>query len=269
MPSELVRRPQAARRRALLPLIERDGFVSVVELANRFRVSEMTIRRDLKALERGGVLQRTHGGAVGAEERPLGAEPPFVERQKLNADAKQRIARMAARLVRPQETIGIDVGTTTLDLARMLLQSRGLRVFTNSLRVAMLLADSSVTVYALGGEVRPLEMSLTGNIALAHLQNYRLDRVFIGVSGINPDGIFDYSIEDSEVKQVFIRQAKEVIVLADSSKFGKSSTVKITDLSKVTTIVTERAPDSQIRDAIEAAGTRLLIASEKNSDTSL
>ena len=229
-------------------------------MATKLGVSEMTIRRDLRALELDGTLLRTHGGAVASDEGPLGAEPPFLERQRKNAEAKRLIARAALEFVREHETIGIDVGTTTLQLAKNLAQSKiAIRVFTTSLRAAMTLAGV-IEVYCPGGVIRPLEMSMTGNMAVTTLENFQFDRVFLGVSGITESGLFDYSIADTELKAAFLRQSREVIVLVDSSKFGVTSTAKVADLRQISVIITDKMPQPAMQEALEGAGVRLIVS---------
>lgn len=259
MPEGSARPPQTARQRAVLALVREQGFVSVADIASRFGVSEMTARRDLQALERVAELRRTYGGAVTPEGSSREPEPPFVIRQRVNAEAKRRIGRAAAALVRPAEIIGIDVGTTTLELARCLAGRQALRVCTNSLRAAQLLAQAGVRVYVPGGEVRPMEMSVTGGVALQQLQQYRLDRVFIGISGLTGDGLYDYSPEDSEVKRMLIQQAAEVVVLADAEKLGRVSGVRIAPLDAAHLLITDQEPVG-LASELTTAGVRVVVA---------
>jgi DeoR family glycerol-3-phosphate regulon repressor len=257
---EAARAPQSARQRAILSLVRERGFVSVAQIVARFGVSEMTVRRDLRALEETRWLQRTHGGAISTADEAGGlGEPPFTRRQRLHEVAKRAIAVTAAGLVRPGDTIGLDVGTTTLELARRLLDAPKLTVFTNSLRAAMVLASGPVAVYTPGGRVRAKEMSLGGSIALAQLERYRLDRVFLGVSGLTTDGIFDYSLEDTEIKRLYIRQATEVVVLADASKFEQWSVVKVAELAEIDRLVTDRQPPESLNAALAAARVDVMV----------
>jgi DeoR family glycerol-3-phosphate regulon repressor len=250
----------SSRQRAILALVREKRFAAVGQIALQFGVSEMTVRRDLRALEEFGLLERTHGGAVPGPDGAYADEPPYVMRQADNAEAKRRIARAAAALVGPNEAIGIDVGTTTQEMARQLVTARNLRVFTSSLRVAMALANSKVSVYTPGGEVRPQEMSLCGGITIEQLGRYRFDRVFIGASGLTPDGVFDFSIEDSEVKRQLIRQSAETILLADASKFGRVSVVSVAPLADFDVLVTDAMPDRPLAAALDRAGVRIIVA---------
>ncbi|ASY60663.1 MULTISPECIES: DeoR/GlpR family DNA-binding transcription regulator [Sinorhizobium] len=253
---------QTARQRALLAMVKSREFITVAEMAARFGVSEMTIRRDLKALEKDGSLERAHGGAVLPEAAPLGAEQPFRDRQVRNLDEKRKIVSAAARLIRQHETIGLDVGTTTLMLAKEIVGFPNLRAATNSLRVAMTLADSLVPVFVPTGQVRPLEMSITGVRAVRELANYRFDKTFLGLSAIDETGLYDFSIEDTEVKQAFVAQSNQVIALIDSSKFAKTSTVRLGGLDMLDVLVTDAAPPPALARALKDAKVELVIAGD-------
>ncbi len=258
------RPPAAARRRHLRALIAERGFLSVADMARRLGVSEMTIRRDLSVLEADGSLLRTHGGAVLVQgEAPMPVdlhEPAFEARSRRRAGAKRAIARAAAALLRPGATIGLDVGTTTFELARRLAEMRDLKIFTNSLRAAGLLANAAHDVYLPGGRVRGTELSLCGPVAVRELGNYWLDYAFLGVSGITAAGCFDYSLEDTEIKTVYIARAAHVVVLCDSSKFARMSVVKVCDLERVDRLITDAPPPPPLARALEAAGVELVLA---------
>lgn len=254
------------RQVRLLAIVAQEGFVSVAESAKRFNVSDMTIRRDLRRLEESGEVLRTHGGAFAkpvAGARTL--EPSFNQRERENQTAKQAIGQAAAAMVRPGESVGLDLGTTALEMARALSASNGISVFTNSLRAALALADSNVTTYIPGGQLRKPEMSVCGSITLAQLENYRLDRVFLGVSGITADGVFDYSVEETEIKRLFIRQGTEIVVLADSSKFDHWSLVKVAELNRIHVLVTDRVPEGALGRALDEAGVRIVVADRKTA----
>lgn len=262
--SDYGRMPAGARQSLILDLIELHGFVSVSKIAGNLSVSEMTIRRDLVSLEERGLLARTHGGAVSSASDPREVfdleEPAFKRRRHRNARGKSAIATAAAALIGPGETIGIDVGTSTLTLAEAVVHRADLRVFTNSLRAAMTLSASKSPVYVLGGEVRDPEQSVVGSRAVGELQNYNIDRVFIGVSGLIEAGFFDYSVEDTEVKRAFIGRADQVVILCDSSKFDHRSLARVCELSGVDILVTDAAPPAHLARALEAAGVEVLVA---------
>ncbi len=239
------------------------GFLSVADMAARLSVSEMTIRRDLAALEAAGCLRRTHGGAVPVTVSPTPVdlhEPSFEARSRRQAEAKRAIARAAADLLWPGATIGLDVGTTTFELARRLAETRGLKIFTNSLRAGGLLANGAHDVYLPGGRIRPAELSLHGPVAVRELRNYWLDVAFLGVSGITSAGCFDYSLEDTEIKGVYIERAARVVVLCDSTKFSRMSVVRVCDLEQVNCLVSDAAPPAPLAQALESAGVEMVVA---------
>lgn len=256
------RRPAGARRQTLRGLVNQNGFVSVAAVAADLGVSEMTIRRDLGQLERQKLVVRTHGGAIAPEEMNGGDRdaPSFETRSRKNVAAKVAISAAAARLVQPGETIGLDVGTTTCQLARHLADRGQLKIFTNNLRAAMVLSDSAHQLYISGGQVRGKEHAVYGSIAVAQLRNYWLDHVFIGVSGLTEAGCFDYSLEDTEVKQVYIERASQVIVVCDSSKFNRLSVVRVCDLDRVDVLITETPPPAGLERVLRAAGVRIVVA---------
>ena len=257
MPGEL--RLELLRRR-----LTEVGFVSVAGTAEELGVSDMTIRRDLDRLEEQKVATRTHGGAIAADKMQGGSidleEPTFEARDQKNADAKSAIAAAAARIPRPGQTVGLDVGTTATKLARHLHDRGELKIFTNNLRAAMTLSDSAHRVYVPGGQVRAKENSICGSIAVDQLRKYWLDHVFIGVSGITKDGCFDYSLEETEIKRVYVERASNVVVLCDSSKFGRMSLVQICDLKHIDVLVTESPPPQILADVLNLANVKLVLA---------
>jgi DeoR/GlpR family transcriptional regulator of sugar metabolism len=261
-------RVQAAVRHAhILDALAKIGAVSVAEVAMRLGVSDMTIRRDLADLEREGRLLRTHGGAIRSEGpaeaprlTPNFSEPSFESRLQKNAEAKQWIAAGAAALARGAKTIALDVGTTTFWLARHLAEWRGAKVFTNSLRIAGALAEGRCEVYVPGGRVRVDEMSICGATAVQQFEELWFDIAFVGVSGLTSDGLFDYSLEDAEMKRVYLRRATRRIVLCDSSKYNAMSLAHIAPLSHFHTLVSDAAPPAEIGEALLGAGVAVEIA---------
>jgi DeoR/GlpR family transcriptional regulator of sugar metabolism len=257
------RLPAALRQARILASFQTSGFVSITELAAEFGVSGMTVRRDLAILDSKGLLERTHGGAV-----PVGVsagiidtiEPAFDLRRRENAAQKIAIARAAAQLIGPSESIGLDVGTSIMALAEDIAARRDIRVFTNNLRVALRLAEGSVTVYTLAGQVRSPEFSIIGPQAVEGLAAHFLDRVFIGVAGLDANGFYDYSPEDTEVKRAFIDNAGSVVVLCDASKFGRRALSRVVPLARIDHLVTDSAPPDDLARALAAADVNVIIA---------
>ena len=258
----LRRVPAGARHARILGLVNRNGFVSVSEIAESFSVSDMTIRRDLWALEDKGMLQRTHGGAVGIGRREVfdAAEPAFSSRRRQNAAAKAAIARKAAQLIGVRESIGLDVGTSTLALAEEIAGRQDITVFTGSLYAAAVLGRRNCPVHVLGGLLRAPELSVVGPNPIRQIMQFYVDKLFLGVSGVTEAGFFDYSPEDTEIKRAFIEQAERVVVLCDSSKFDHRSVSKVCDLDRAATLVTDSAPPAHLADALGRAGVEILIA---------
>jgi DeoR family glycerol-3-phosphate regulon repressor len=258
------RMPAALRHARIISAFDKNGFVSISDLALELNVSGMTVRRDLDLLGKRGLLTRTHGGAVPNAVGGVAAfdsdEPAFEQRMRVNPLQKSSIAQAAANLVGPGESLGLDVGTSVLSLAQLLTPRRDLRVFTNSLRVGMQMAEGNSTIYVLGGQVRVPEYSMVGAPAVEGLRSHFLDKVFIGVSGIDAEGLYDYSPEDSEVKRAFIANAGQVIVLCDSSKFSRRALTRIAPLDKISTLITETEPAAELRDALTEAGVEIIVA---------
>jgi DeoR family glycerol-3-phosphate regulon repressor len=257
--------PAGARQARLMEILGRSGFLSVAEAAERMGVSAMTIRRDLEALEGRGVLTRTHGGAIAIQGRRLevfdAVEPVFEQRRRRQAGAKSKIAAAAAALIGPNETIALDVGTSVLALAKELVGRSDLKYITNNLPAAMSLSGGPSPVYLLGGQLRGPEMSVIGTGAMEQARNYYVDRAFIGVSGVIEGGFYDYSLEDSDVKRAFLEGARQVVALCDSSKFDHRALARICALNQVHLVVTESAPPAHLAEALQAAGTVVLVAS--------
>jgi DeoR/GlpR family transcriptional regulator of sugar metabolism len=252
------------RKGRIATMVRSQGFVSSAALAELFQVSEMTIRRDLADLETRGEIQRTHGGAVTEEpqpnERQTFREPFFDERQNLNREAKVRIARAALAFVKPSHAIALDVGTTTFELARLIGPEFGVRVFTNNLRIASARRERDIEIYLLGGRIREKEMSLCGPVAVEQARRLWFDVVFLGVSSVTSEGVFDYSIEETELKRVFIERATQTVVLADSSKFDEMSLVQVATLQQFDALITEAPPPSALGASLKAAGVEIVIA---------
>jgi len=250
-----------ARREAILRELDTRGVVQLAPMAAALGVSPMTLRRDLEDMEREGRLARIRGGAV---RPPASApvivdteEPEFQRRMDRAGDAKEAIAGCAARLLEGTRTLALDVGTTTLCLARRLTGLRHAKVFTNNLRIAQALADATPEVYLAGGRVRPIEQAVGGPSATAQFGALWFDAAVIGVSGVSADGFFDYSFEDAEMKRIYFTRATLRIVLADATKFNRKSLVAVGRLNEATDLVTDAPPPEPLARALAEAGVRL------------
>lgn len=255
------------RRNRILELIDEEGSVAVDELAHRFDVSEMTIRRDLRLLQKSGFLRRVHGGATSNRGRSY--EPPYLLRATEHNQAKSHIGRRAAALVQDGDSIALDVGTTTLELARHLADRQNLTVITPSLHIATLLANHpGLRLILPGGIVRPGELSMIGSLTESALEGFYVDKLFLGIGGIDvEEGLTEFNVDDSHVKQALIRRAKECIVLTDSSKFGNIAFAAVAPLSAVHTIITDDQLDPEICATLEEMDIQVFMVGSDDTET--
>jgi DeoR/GlpR family transcriptional regulator of sugar metabolism len=225
------------RRQCIIEAVEDGGIVSVKDLAVRFAVSDMTVRRDLRVLEADGLIRRVYGGAITLRGR--GFEPPFMLRAGQHSDETARIACRAVELVADGDTLALDVGTTVLELAKRLRDRANLTVVVTSLQAANELASHpSIRLIVAGGVLRYPELSLVSSLTERMLSDFYFDKVFLGASGISMDGITGFNLEDALVKSVLVQRAKQRIVLVDHTKFDSFAFRLVAPLSSIETIVT-------------------------------
>lgn len=248
------------RQQVILGLLNAKGAVTVGELVERFDVSEMTIRRDLLLLERKRLLRRVRGGAV--SDRGRAYEPPYLTRSDEHREEKERIGRAAASLVQNGESLTLDVGTTTLEVARALLDKQDLTVITPSFRIASLLSDApGMRIILTGGILRPGELSLVGHLAERVFADFYVDKLFLGAGGVDFEGgLTEYNLEDALVKQAMLKSAKEVILVADSSKFNRLAFTAIAPLQVVNRLVTDSGLDRESVSRLEEMGIEVILA---------
>jgi DeoR/GlpR family transcriptional regulator of sugar metabolism len=246
------------RHQYILAQVAKTGALSVAELVRELNVSRETIRRDLNALAGRGLLVTTHGGALSSDRR----EPDLDTREAANAGAKRAIGERAAEFVPDGASLIIDSGSTTQAVARALLDRHRLVVYTNDWRIALLLGrrnENRVTL--LGGELSDIEDATFGLDTVHQLTQYHADFAFIGAGGISPDGyLTDYSRMAAEVRSRMIAAADMVVVVADHSKFGRVTPVRINGIESARYLVTELAPERALCKAITAHGPEILIA---------
>lgn len=251
------------RRGAIIARLGQAHSVTVAELAQLSECSEMTVRRDLEALEGAGVLRRVHGGAV---SMLTGEEPPYAARRLQATKAKARIGHAAAQLLRDAETVAIDCGTTPLEVA---LAVRGRRLTVTPLSVqaiAALSADDTVELLLTGGRVRPGEGGLVGELAEAAFDRLRYDTFVLGCCGIAADGFTGHNLDDVRVKRAAMRSARRVIAVADASKLGRVAFGEIAPNASVDVLVTDadpaiHGPEVGVHlEALRAAGVEVISA---------
>ena len=260
--------PAAVRQQRIVELVRQDGFVKVSALAAHFGISPMSARRDLDALSRQGLIERSQGAAVAISATGTTRhltdsemrEQQYETRRRRQIVAKQAIARAAAALVSLEDNIALDVGSTVLTLARELAKHAGIHVFTNHLRVASLLAGSRCLVLMPGGIVRAQELSVCGQQAADDAARGWFTKVFIGVAGLTAQGGFDTSPEDTQIKRAYIEHADQVILLCDASKFGKRSLAQACQLEEIDLLITDAAPGPELAAALTAASVVVQVA---------
>ena len=253
------------RAKEILHLLLQQGKTSVEELTDQFATSPASIRRDLARLEEQGLVHRTHGGAMlaGQVYEPFRFDASFKEREERFPQEKQRIANVAAALVNEHETIGLTAGTTTTQLARALRLRTDLHVVTNAVNISMeLSAGNGLETTLTGGCMRwPGAFSLSGPIALEGINVLLMDRIFVGVCGIHAEhGATTIQAEEAQVFRAMCRRAKQVIVIADSSKVGMMSPAVICPITEVDVLVTDSGISEQDAKAFRKGGVQLIIA---------
>jgi DeoR/GlpR family transcriptional regulator of sugar metabolism len=245
----------AQRRKEILDAV-RSGAMHVSDLAESFGVSEMTVRRDLRALARDGKLERVRGGAVQAS-----SEPPFEQIAVERLEAKDRIGAAAAALVEDGQTVMIDIGTTTLQAARHL-HGRDITVITSSLAVyEELVGDPAIELLLPGGIVRRNYRSLVGVIAEDSLRRLKADILFLGTSAVDADlGVWDTTMVEVPIKRAMIEAAECVALLADREKFSMAGLVWVTGARSLDHVVTDAALPEDCLPAIERADVEVVVA---------
>ncbi len=244
----------AERRRRILELLDEQERVTVNDLARRFRISAVTARGDLDALANTGRIVRSHGGALRGVD-PL-QDLPLAEKERQHHAEKVRIGRAAAALVRDNETIILDSGTTAMEVARALRtgQVRGLTVITNALTIALELGQvRDIGVIVLGGMLRPESASLVGPSAERALRGLNADRLFLGVDGFDLQfGLSTPDVLEAHLNAVMIQVSREVTVVADASKLARRSLSAIAPIKEIHRLVTDRSADGAIVKALKA-----------------
>jgi DeoR/GlpR family transcriptional regulator of sugar metabolism len=249
-----------ARRNNLAQIIARKGFVSLRELADELEASESTIRRDLEALDRTGVIRRTHGGAMASTDAI--SIPAFEDRSRVCVNEKRWIGRAAAELIADGETVLLDGGTTTFELARQL-AGRSVQVVTNSLPIANLLAgDRRVDLTLIGGYVYPRTGVTVGQLAAQFLKSVHARRLILSVAGVTERGFYNSNSLLVEIELQMMQGVDEVVVVADHTKFGLQSLAFLGELGRVQRLVSDAGLGSEHRRMVQKAGLDLIIAAE-------
>lgn len=248
------------RRRRILDWIQEEGSARVRELAVAFQVSEATIRQDLERLEQEGQITREHGGAF------LNTVPAQVGTMTLhhqdNMDQKRKIGALAADLVKDGETIILDAGTTTTEIALRLVNRRNLTVITNALNIAIILgAVPGNAVHMPGGQFKAPTLSLSGDSSVEYFRNIFAAKLFLATAGVALDAGLTYpSFADLQLKEAMIKAASHVYLVADSSKINKSSFTRLGSLDVIHSFITDAGISASDANAFKSRGIEVLIA---------
>ena len=251
----------AERRRRICELLQKQGGVTVLSLARRFATSTVTIRADLSTLERAGVLVRSHGGALLRREDD---DQPLAVKKTLHHAEKVRIAKRAVALIQDGETVIIDSGTTTAELAEQIRESslQSINVITNALNVAMILANAPmVRLIMPGGILRRESNSLSGHIGEAALAELRADRVFLGADAIDPSiGVMTPHLPEAQLNLKMIEIARQVIAVADASKLQRHNISVIAQVEQLDMLITDSSAPTEVVEELRRRGVEVLLA---------
>ncbi|WP_166245016.1 DeoR/GlpR family DNA-binding transcription regulator [Paenibacillus turpanensis] len=250
----------AERYEKIVQLVNERGSIRVSELSELCQVTEETIRRDLDRLEQAGRLRRSHGGAVSVKDADAQPEIPYSEREIANAEEKKRIAEEAVQLIRPNDRIVLDASSTAWYMAKIV-PDLPITVLTNSIKVATELSTKDkIEVIAIGGLLAARSLSFVGPLAERSLDVYHVDKAFVSCKGVHMErGISESNELQARVKQKMVSIADEVVLLADSTKFGLKAFAHVADLADVDTMVTDRGAAEETMEWFRSQGMRVLI----------
>jgi DeoR family transcriptional regulator, fructose operon transcriptional repressor len=242
------------RKSKILDLLKQNAKLVVPDLCQYFFVSPATIRNDLRELENAGLLKRTHGGAINSEK--TGYELNSYQKEIENLPEKKAIAKFAADMIEDGDTIALDTGTTTLELAKLLAGKKQITVVTNDLFIASYLEENSdANIILIGGSVRKNFHCTIGPIALKTFSGLSVDKVFVATNGITiQKGLTTPDINQAEIKKAMIRMASEIIVLCDSSKIGNHGFVQVCPIAAIHCLVTDGRIDERDLNELVSAG---------------
>lgn len=247
------------RHKLILDKLEDNGFVTVSNLSQEFDVSVVTIRKDLKLLEERNLLYRSHGRAIPAD--PYITEHHVNVKEKLNPKEKHRIAIAAVQTLAPSDSIIIASGTSVIEFARNIKVDKDLTVFTASLNASLILSENpNIDVVQLGGVVRASSSSVIGSISEGILSEFNFTKLFLGVDGIDLDyGLTTTNSNEASLNKAMIKAAQKIIVLADSSKFGRKGFGRICSLEDVDQIITDSGIDEKTKNKLIELGINVTI----------
>ncbi len=251
------------RRQKVLEFVSKKGFVSLADLAESIQVSSSTIRRDLEYLHQQGLLRRTHGGAIFSGDALT--LPSLEDRVEHQLQEKRMVARKAAEGIKDGDAILLDGGTTTLEVARLLV-GRPLQIVTNSLPIANLFANNRETdLVILGGYVYPKTGVALGPVTIRMMEDINVHQTILSVGGITSKGFFNSNLLLVETERQMMRCADEVVVVADHTKIGRQALAHLCDFSAIKTLIVDERITKEQRKVIDESKIRLVVAGENGN----
>ncbi|MCA1179497.1 MULTISPECIES: DeoR/GlpR family DNA-binding transcription regulator [unclassified Pantoea] len=254
------------RRNRIVDMVNSSGSRLVTDISAELGVTEVTVRADIRLLEERGLVTRFHGGAASIEASAndvnvINTEVSLSERYEIAADPKQRIAIAAARLVKEGDTVILDSGSTTKLLAEALAERKNIAVITNSLPAATILSDNKdITLVVCGGTVRHKTASLHGSIAELALRDVSANLMFVGADGLDVENGITTFNEGFAISAVMAAASKQVVVLTDSSKFGRKGFNQVLSLDKIHTVITDEDAPAEALAELRNKGKTVIVA---------
>jgi len=257
------------RQSRILAVARRDGRVDVESLAREFHLTTQTIRRDLNELCLRGLLTRIHGGAILTNDLAGSlANVGYEERRALASVEKRRIGEHAASLLPDRCSLMMNIGTTVEQVARALYERPDLMIVTNNLNVVNILSGSArKSLILTGGEVRQSDGAVIGEAAVEFIRSFRVDYAVIGASALDEDGaVMDFDLREVSVARAILDSARHTVLVADHQKFERRAPVRICDMSRIDTVVTDLEPPLAFRDACTHADTRIVVTEAERDE---
>lgn len=258
----VISRDTSRRRQEISKLVRERGSVQVVALAERYAVSMQTIRKDLHFLAQKGIAERSYGGAIATDAVNIASEPALEAKQAINIEEKSRIGALAATMVEPGDSVVLDSGTTTLQIAYHLPDDESITILTNDLDILCVLSRKErIRVVMLGGALRRRNHAFYGAQTEGALNDLHVDKLFLGVDGFDIErGITTHYEPEAMLNRKMVKAARQVIAVTDSSKFGKVCLHRILSVDEIDDLVTDAGRGEELQPAAEKLGFRLHIA---------
>ena len=252
-----------SRRAKILEELEFKGEVLVRELSKMFKISEVTIRNDLYQLEKQNMLIRARGGAIKIKYHMMGADSSLSDKQKEFQKEKQLITKEAIKLIEDGDTIVLDSGTTTTEIAKNLEGFKNLTIITNALNIAIILSEyEGFNIFMPGGFLRKKSLSLVGVLANENFEKFYCDKLFLGVDGFDTThGLSTPDSEEAHLNQIMTKIAKKVIVVTDSRKFERRRFAYIGPITDINVVITDSGIKEEDKRRLENSGVEVIVAS--------